>query len=76
MKKIKIGLLIREFENLSSMDISIDQDLQYWLTTKESPSSLDSLPPLPPPIKSIDYNDILPENWSVYPCVLRGSALP
>ena len=47
------------------MDISIDQDLQYWLTTKESPSSLDSLPPLPPPIKSIDYNDTLPENWSV-----------
>ena len=53
------------FEKLSTMDISIDQDLQYWLTTKESPSSLDGLPPLPPPIKSIEYNDTLPENWSV-----------
>ena len=47
------------------MDILIDDDLQYWLTTEKNPSSLDSLPPLPPPIKSIDYNDNLPEAWSV-----------
>ena len=53
------------FKKLSTMDISIDQDLQYWLTTKESPSSLDSLPPLPPPIRSINYNDTMPEDWSV-----------
>jgi len=50
---------------LSTMDIAVDEDLRYWLTTDEDPSSLDDLPPLPPPIKSVDFNDPLPEDWSL-----------
>ncbi|MAJ43764.1 MAG: hypothetical protein CMF96_03330 [Candidatus Marinimicrobia bacterium] len=52
------------FKGLSTMDIAVDEDLRYWLTTNEEPSSLDNLPPLPPPIKSVDFNDPLPKNWS------------
>lgn len=51
------------FKGLSEMDIAIDKDLQYWLTTNEEPSSLDDLPPLPPPIKSVEFDDPLPKNW-------------
>mgnify|MGYP002016994253 FL=1 len=53
------------FRGLSSMKIAVDEDLRFWMTTDEKTFSLADLPPLPPPIKSVDVNDHLPENWSV-----------
>ena len=53
------------FRGLSSMDITIDEDLRFWMTTDKKTSPLDDIPPLPPPITSVDVNDPLPENWSV-----------
>lgn len=53
------------FRELSSMKIAVDEDLRFWMTTDEKTFSLADLPPLPPPIKSVDVNDHLPENWSV-----------
>ena len=53
------------FRELSSMKIAVDEDLRFWMTTDEKTFSLADLPPLPPPIKSVDVNDPLPENWSV-----------
>ena len=53
------------FRGLSSMEIAVDEDLRFWMTTDEKTFSLADFPPLPPPIKSVDVNDHLPENWSV-----------
>ena len=53
------------FRGLSSMKIAVDEDLRFWMTTDEKTFWLADLPPLPPPIKSVDVNDHLPENWSV-----------
>jgi len=52
------------FRRLSSMEIAVDEDLRFWLTTNEKTLSLADLPPLPPPIKSVDVNDPLPVTWS------------
>ena len=51
------------FRELSSMKIAVDEDLRFWMTTDEQTSSLADLTPLPPPIKSVDFNDSLPKNW-------------
>ena len=53
------------FRGLSSMKIAVDEDLRFWMTTDEKTFWLADLPPLPPPIKSVDVNDHLPDNWSV-----------
>ena len=65
IKNDNLDIIKNWFKGLSTMDIAIDKDLRYWLTTNEEPFSLDNLPPLPPPIKSVDFNDPLPNNWSV-----------
>jgi hypothetical protein len=52
------------FRRLSSMEIAVDENLRFWLTTNEKTLSLADLPPLPPPIKSVDVNDPLPVTWS------------
>ncbi|MFQ6611138.1 MAG: glycoside hydrolase family 5 protein [Fidelibacterota bacterium] len=52
------------FSNLSKMDYAVHVDLQKWLITTDKPSSLDDLPPLPPPIKKAPESDPLPEGWT------------
>jgi endoglucanase len=51
------------FKSLATMEYSVNSDLQYWLTTDETPSLLDDLPPLPPPITKAPAVDPLPGKW-------------
>ena len=57
--------IIDWFESFSSLDYEIDEDLRYWLTTDNRPSSLGSLPPKPPSMVKPLENDKLPTPWNV-----------
>jgi hypothetical protein len=51
------------FRAYSSMAIMVDEDLRHWLTTEDMPSSLDDLPPLPPPLRVTPAHHGLPAPW-------------
>ena len=53
------------FISFGTMEISIDKDLKYWLTTKNEPAVLDELPPKPPSITKPPFEDPLPISWKV-----------
>ena len=53
------------FISFGEMEISIDKDLKYWLTTKNKPAVLDELPPKPPSIIKPPHEDPLPMSWKV-----------
>ena len=53
------------FISFGEMEISIDKDLKYWLTTKNKPAVLDELPPKPPSIIKPPHEDPLPISWKV-----------
>ena len=53
------------FISFGEMEMSIDKDLKYWLTTKNKPAVLDELPPKPPSIIKPPYEDPLPMSWKV-----------
>ena len=57
--------IIKWFESFSTLDYIIDEDLRYWLTTKNSPTSLSSLPPKPPILLEPVAKDLLPIPWDV-----------
>ena len=46
--------------SFGEMEMSIDKDLKYWLTTKNKPTVLDELPPKPPSIIKPPHEDPLP----------------
>ena len=57
---------IREwFISFGDLEIAIDKDLKYWLTTKEEPATLDDLPPKPPAMVKAPNLDSMPELWNV-----------
>ncbi len=49
---------------LKTMDYVQLENLKYWMTTSEEPSSLDDLPPLPPPIIEAPASIALPGDWT------------
>ena len=53
------------FISFGEIEIAIDKDLQYWLTTKNKPAALDDLPPKPPSIVKPPSEDSLPLSWKV-----------
>jgi len=53
------------FISFGEMEMSIDKDLKYWLTTKNKPAVLDELPPKPPSITKPPHEDPLPMSWKV-----------
>ena len=53
------------FISFGEIEIAIDKDLQYWLTTKNKPAVLDDLPPKPPSIVKPPSEDSLPMSWKV-----------
>ena len=53
------------FISFGKMEMSIDKDLKYWLTTKNKPAVLDELPPKPPSIIKPPHEDPLPMSWKV-----------
>ena len=53
------------FISFGEMEMSIDKDLKYWLTTKNKPAVLDELPPKPPSIIKPPHEDPLPMSWKV-----------
>ena len=53
------------FISFGTMEISIDKDLKYWLTTKNEPAVLDELPPKPPSMTKPPFEDPLPISWKV-----------
>jgi len=53
------------FVSFGTIEIEIDKDLQFWLTTRNKPSMLDDLPPKPPSIIAPPSKDPLPFAWKV-----------
>ncbi len=53
------------FVSFGEIEIEIDKDLHYWLTTKKNPSKLDDLPPKPPSIFKSPSKDPMPISWKV-----------
>ena len=53
------------FVSFGEIEIEIDTDLRYWLTTKKNPSKLDDLPPKPPSIFKSPSEDPMPISWKV-----------
>ncbi len=53
------------FVSFGEIEIEIDTDLRYWLTTKKNPSKLDDLPPKPPSIFKSPSKDPMPISWKV-----------
>ena len=57
---------IREwFISFGDLEIAIDKDLKYWLTTEKEPAALDDLPPKPPAMVKAPNLDSMPELWNV-----------
>ncbi len=57
---------IREwFISFGDLEIAIDKDLKYWLTTEKEPATLDDLPPKPPAMVKAPNLDSMPELWNV-----------
>jgi len=53
------------FISFGTIEIEVDKDLRYWMTTKNSPSILDDLPPKPPSLVNPPSEDPLPKSWKV-----------
>ena len=57
--------IIEWFESFGTIDYEIDEDLRYWLTTKNHPAPLSSLPPKPIALLKPLAKDFLPSPWNV-----------
>ena len=53
------------FISFGEMEISINNDLKYWLTTKNNPAVLDNLPPKVPAMVEAPNLDPMPNKWKV-----------